>query len=281
MIFPEAAHEPALQLAAKLLKGVGKGWAQRVFFSDNGSTAIEVALKMAFRESEVKAAQRGEPKQPPSKGSFTVLGIEGSYHGDTIGSMQAASPNIFNEKTHWYHPRGLWLPSPTISLKKGTFVVEHPDHSKTESFKSLTEIFSEHRNRSASYAAHVEAITKAIADEEERGAHLGALLIEPVIHGSGGMVFIDPLFQRALVRVCKRRGIPVIYDEVFVGLYRLGPETTSTLLHEKPDIACYAKLLTGGITPIAATLTTEVFLPLTSSFCGSLKCPPLKTAECV
>ena len=82
------------------------------------------------------------------------------------------------------------------------------------------------------------------------------------------MIFVDPLFQRALVRTSKELGIPVIYDEIFVGLYRLGPETAISLLHETPDISCYGKLLSGGIAPIALTLSTEAIF---ESFKGTQK----------
>jgi adenosylmethionine-8-amino-7-oxononanoate aminotransferase len=80
----------------------------------------------------------------------------------------------------------------------------------------------------------------------------------PVIHGAGGMELIDPLFQRVLINICKQRGIPVILDEVFAGIWRLGRETAAELLHCTPDIACYAKLLTGGMVPLAVTLATKV-----------------------
>ena len=101
MIFPESTHEPALLLAEKVLAGPGKGWASRVFFSDNGSTAVEIALKMAFRKSETNR----EAKQQTHLGNavkWEIVGIEDSYHGDTIGAMDAASPNPFNQRTHWF-----------------------------------------------------------------------------------------------------------------------------------------------------------------------------------
>ncbi|KAM0931083.1 hypothetical protein ACQ4PT_000574 [Festuca glaucescens] len=78
-----------------------------------------------------------------------------------------------------------------------------------------------------------------------------------VIQGAGGMHMIDPLFQRVLVQECRNRKIPVIFDEVFTGFWRLGVESASELLGCLPDIACYAKLMTGGIIPLAATVTTE------------------------
>lgn len=65
------------------------------------------------------------------------------------------------------------------------------------------------------------------------------------MQGAGGMILVDPLYQRAMVRVCRQRKVPVIFDEVFTGIWRLGALSAAQLLGVKPDIACYAKLLTG------------------------------------
>lgn len=88
------------------------------------------------------------------------------------------------------------------------------------------------------------------------GINLGACIIEPVLQGAGGMRLIDPRYQQAMAAVCKQRNIPLILDEVFTGFWRLGVPSAATLLHITPDIACYAKLLTGGVVPLALTLTT-------------------------
>jgi bifunctional dethiobiotin synthetase / adenosylmethionine---8-amino-7-oxononanoate aminotransferase len=105
VMFPESIHEPALGLAERLLGGVGSGWASRVFFSDNGSTATEVALKMAFRRTGGLRRRSGRERAVGMEGQgagFEVVGIQGGYHGDTIGSMSACSPNVFNNSVNWY-----------------------------------------------------------------------------------------------------------------------------------------------------------------------------------
>lgn len=150
-------------------------------------------------------------------------------------------------------------------MKNGQLQVSEGSGSTkiSATFQGLEEVFSATRDASNLYREYTKRIEDTLQAERGKGRRFGALLIEPVIHGSGGMIFIDPLFQRALVRVCKRLQIPVIYDEIFVGLYRLGPESTTALLHETPDISCFGKLLSGGVTPIAVTLSTEVrWLPL-------------------
>jgi dethiobiotin synthetase/adenosylmethionine--8-amino-7-oxononanoate aminotransferase len=109
--------------------------------------------------------------------------------------------------------------------------------------------------------------------ESARGVpRLGALVLEPLVLGAGGMIFVDPLFQRVLVDVVRARGtasssgadtpgawsgLPVIYDEVFVGLYRLGMQSTIPLLGAAPDISVHAKILTGGLVPLAVTLASD------------------------
>ncbi|GFS40670.1 adenosylmethionine-8-amino-7-oxononanoate transaminase [Actinidia rufa] len=82
------------------------------------------------------------------------------------------------------------------------------------------------------------------------------------------MLMVDPLFQRVLVKECQSRKIPVIFDEVFTGFWRLGVESAAELLCCQPDIACFAKLMTGGIVPLAATLAT---CPVFDAFVGDSK----------
>ncbi|KAL9224591.1 hypothetical protein vseg_000611 [Gypsophila vaccaria] len=268
VMFPENVYEPALHCAELLLDGVGKGWASRTFFSDNGSTAVEVALKMAFRKFLHDHETVVDISDQNSKQSveFRVLALNGSYHGDTLGAMEAQAPSSYTGflQQPWYIGRGLFLDPPTIYMHYGKWNLSLPDEiqprgSKLEAFGSREELFSKSRDDSEVSKIYASYISKALSDYSgnKQNKWIAALIIEPVIHGAGGMHMVDPLFQRVLVKQCRSRKIPVIFDEVFTGFWRLGVESAAELLHCSPDIACYAKLMTGGIIPLAATVATE------------------------
>ncbi|CAN6831923.1 unnamed protein product [Brassica oleracea] len=121
VMFPENVYEPALKCAELLIDGVGKGWASRVYFSDNGSTAIEIALKMAFRKFCVDhetLLEFSEGKDEKKHIVVKVLALRGSYHGDTLGAMEAQAPSPYTGflQQPWYTGKGLFLDPPTDIL---------------------------------------------------------------------------------------------------------------------------------------------------------------------
>ncbi|CAI5963000.1 unnamed protein product [Closterium sp. NIES-65] len=283
VMFPENAHALALEAAELLLKGVGKGWASRVFFSDNGSTAIEVALKMAFRSF---CARNGVGSD--GLADLKVIALTGSYHGDTLAAMHAQSPSPYTsfQQQPWYGGKGMFLDPPTVEYSQGQWLVVLPPSLSSSSttpptthlsFQSRTAVFHSERDSSPlasiyhQYMHHHLQPFLLPSDSSSggpSGAMAAALIIEPVLHGAGGMVMIDPLFQRTLVSFCRTHAIPVIFDEVFAGCWRLGHQSAAELLACSPDIACYAKLLTGGMIPLAVTLaSSSVF----DAFYGSSK----------
>eukprot|EP00177_Eucheuma_denticulatum_P007103 GFKZ01012915.1.p1 GENE.GFKZ01012915.1~~GFKZ01012915.1.p1 ORF type:complete len:759 (-),score=112.19 GFKZ01012915.1:2737-5013(-) len=250
VMFPEAVYEPAFELAKMLLNGPGKGWAERVFYSDDGSTAVEVALKMAFRKRAVDFPNR---TRLPVK----IVGLDGCYHGDTLGVMDCSPSSDFNlSQTPWYEPRGLFFEPPTAAMRNGVWRVSMPEwigSTNNEMLSGVAELFDTNRE----IADYAESIGTRIDEALQNGIELGACLLEPVLLGAGGMQLVDPAFQRAMVRECRKRGIPIVFDEIFTGLWRLGSETGAELIGEKPDIAAYGKLLTGGVVPIAATVASN------------------------
>ncbi|RUS35390.1 pyridoxal phosphate-dependent transferase [Jimgerdemannia flammicorona] len=275
VIFPECAHEPAISLASLLLSTIGRPWASRVFYSDNGSTATEVALKMAFRSAAQRYGWEGDAAR-----RVDVIGIDGGYHGDTIGAMDACSANVFNRQVQWYEPKGAWFEPPIVQVKKGRVCVSLPGEMTSEKsasieYDAVADLFTPRRYQSDPLRKkYVQHIRTRLEKEVRAGRRFGALLMEPVLMGAGGMVFVDPLFQRSVVEVVRESGgalesgmgllqrkegtwsgLPVVFDEVFTGLWRLGKRNGAELLDVTPDIATYAKLLTGGVLPLAVTLT--------------------------
>lgn len=269
VMFPENVYEPSLRCAELLLGGVGKDWASRVYFSDNGSTAVEIALKMALRQFSLDHGLLDfENVNPAGVVKIRVLALSGSYHGDTLGAMEAQAPTSYTGflQHPWYSGKGLFLKPPTIFISKRMWSLSLPDCFEYDNFEnddlqfsSYGEFLSRARDSSAVARCYSAYISNQLLEfsTSTPGTYIGALIIEPVIHGSDGMHMIDPLFQRMLVSECRKRKIPVIFDEVFSGFWRLGRESAAELLGCLPDIACYGKLMTGGIIPLAATLVTE------------------------
>ncbi|KAJ9093462.1 hypothetical protein QFC19_008321 [Naganishia cerealis] len=320
VLFPSGTNAPALTLAEKLLQTIGQGWASRVFYSDNGSTGMEVALKMALR-----AAGKRYGWQGVNGHEVGVIGLKGGYHGDTIGSMDAADQGIFNTAVDWYRGRGHWFSPPAVTVQNGEILVSsieaenwpsHPmkdgltatedaaskqDHWSVK-FGSLAEVYDvESRLQSdlaKYYTQHIrETLEKVTAETDpitQEKRRFGALVLEPICLGAGGMVFVDPLFQRCLMDVVRAsgdlfgdgaepvpndnwQGLPVVFDEgmqskfrthrhhkadmhlslVFSGIHRLSYLTASTILGSTPDIATYAKILTGGLLPLSVTLASN------------------------
>ncbi|PCH42653.1 PLP-dependent transferase [Wolfiporia cocos MD-104 SS10] len=264
VMFPQATHLPALRLAERLVhEGPGKGWAARAFFSDDGSTGMEVALKMALR---VFSTRQGCDVDVKEQKKWGILGLKGSYHGDTIGAMDACEEGVYT--CEWHEAKGIWLDPPTVANRKGSFIISLPPAiaelagagSDTVRVSSLQEAYAvESRIKSPlaqAYECFIEQTLKNL--KENGGPTIAALVLEPLVMGAGGMIFVDPLFQRVLIDVVRRElGLPVIFDEVFAGLYRLGMRSSGPLLGVQPDISVHAKILTGGLVPLAVTLASD------------------------
>lgn len=274
VMFAGAVHEPALTLAQTLVERMGNPRLSKVFYTDNGSTGMEVAVKMALR-----AASKRHGWSPED--NVEILGLIGSYHGDTMGTMDCSEPSIFNKKVEWYQGRGHWLDFPQVKLRDGQWTVEPPKSmhkavGKSRTFKSLEDIFDLDARR-ADWGRYRSYLDAELWHLRQQGHKFGALIMEPVILGAGGMMFADPLFQRCLVEAVRGtdpnidnakvvdaqgadkewQGMPVIFDEVFTGLYRLGRFDAAGFIGADPDIVVNAKLLTGGLLPLCTTTASE------------------------
>ncbi|ORY69121.1 pyridoxal phosphate-dependent transferase, partial [Pseudomassariella vexata] len=254
----------------------------RVFYSDNGSTAMEVAVKMALRAS----CQRYPVERRHRRGGDPRL--KGSYHGDTIGTMDCSEPSTFNQKVEWYRGRGYWFDFPQVKMVRGSWTVVFPDQlahaahgNERESFSSLADIFNiEHREHSG-FGASVRVFHSANSGKsrQEARSEVWRADIRATCLGAGGMLFVDPLFQHMLIKTVRQNpeliepslpipgpssskswtGLPIIFDEVFTGLYRFYHFSPSTFFPQasRPDIVANAKLLTGGLLPLSMTLASE------------------------
>ncbi|KAH8146259.1 uncharacterized protein LAJ45_09701 [Morchella importuna] len=260
VMFANAIHEPGLELAKTLL-----------------GTGCEVAVKMGLRASRARYAWDHTQREAG------VIGLKGSYHGDTIGVMDCAEPGVYNSEVEWYRGRGHWFDFPKVGMKKGRWIIEVPEEMRDDlgqdvAMESLADIFDlQPRANSELGRKYQRYILKTLERlTQAEGRRFGALIIEPLVLGAGGMLFSDPLFQHTLVATVRANptlfspapttaapdatswsGLPVIFDEVFTGMYRLGRLSAASFLQAEADISVHAKLLTGGLLPLCATLASE------------------------
>ncbi len=214
------SNVPSIELAERLV-GIAPKGLSRVFYSDNGSTAVEIALKMAFQYWE------------QAKGDFNrrkFIAFTGAYHGDTFGSMSVGEIDIFVKK---YKP-----------LLFGTIRAPYP-------YCYRCPVGQDKRDCKL-------ACLKAFEEILEKHAHeAAACVIEPVIQGAAGMIVSPPGFLREVRRLTRKYGVLLIADEVAVGFGRTGKMFACETENVSPDFLCLAKGITGGYMPLAATLTTE------------------------
>lgn len=278
LFFRKALHPPVVQLSRYLLEaGPGKhydpneeSWAKKVFYSESGSSALEAGLKMAYRLYEsrhnVDEDLSSLTKIGEEKTNYYVLTQKSSSHGYSLGMMDC-SPNLLNIKQiPWYERKTTVINYPTISYQKSRLVINASDipdsniHECIENdlcdINSTMDLFDFDARLNSNLAeAYRIYIKNFLENEFKKDIKLFAILIEPVMI-SLGFRFIDPLFQKILIQEGKKLKIPIIFDEVTVGMYRLGPSSCCEILKEVPDIACYGKNLSGGYLPIATALAS-------------------------
>lgn len=217
VIFAGFTHEPAERLAHKLLAHLPKSLT-RVFFSDNGSTAIEVALKMAYQYWYNK----GERQRTK------FISFEGGYHGDTLGAMSVGGSSPW-----WQSFKNLMF---------STDVVPFPA------------TFDQDFDVEAKEAQTLEKLNYLLEQNSDRYA---GIFIEPLVQGAAGMRMCRPQFLQAIVQLAKSFGVLSIYDEVMTGFGRTGELFACLKSNTAPDLLCLSKGLSGGCLPLAVTLATE------------------------
>ena len=219
VIFAGFTHKPAISLAKKLITLVNNRL-KHVFYSDNGSTAIEVALKMAYQYWQLKGKA--------SKKKF--IAFENAYHGDTLGAVSVGGIDMYHKV---YRPLLF-----DIIREKSPYCYRCPcgkekEHCRLECLQG------------------VEEILKARHDE------IAAVIIEPLIQAAGGMIMYKAEYLTKLRELCDAYQVLLIDDEVAMGFYRTGKLYAYEHAGIVPDIVCSAKALTAGFLPLAVTLCTD------------------------
>lgn len=217
VLFAGFTHDPAKKLAEQLVELLPPGL-NNVFFSDNGSTAVEVALKLAcqyYFNREIQSRNR-------------FIAFENAYHGDTMGAMSAGGRGIFTRpfRDLLFHTDFIDYPSTWM----GDAGIEQKEE---QSIAQLKQLLDEHEGRHA------------------------AVIIEPLVQGAGGMNMCRPEFLKKLRAVCNNYDILLIFDEVMTGFGRTGHWFASTGAGVCPDLICLSKGITGGFMPLSVTVASN------------------------
>jgi adenosylmethionine-8-amino-7-oxononanoate aminotransferase len=246
VVFANCTHEPAVRLAERLVDLTPSGLT-RVFYSDNGSTAVEVALKLALQYW----ANRGEPRRR------RFITLHHAYHGDTVGAMSASEDSVFTrpfapllfDVVRAHAPYCYRCP---LGLERATCHVECLGEAGPR--------------RPALHADPAEDVGGVLSDPASEtlasrlaafGDTVAAVLVEPMLQGAGGMIVWPREFLAGVRRLCNEHGVLMIADEVLTGFGRTGRMFACEHASVSPDIICLSKAITAGYLPLGATLATD------------------------
>ncbi len=250
------ANPPAAELAAALVKSARLAGTPRserlnkVFFSDDGSTAIEVALKLAYTHA-LRSGQSAKPR---------FLGLRGAYHGDTVGATSLGQSELFH---------GAYK---DLLFRKDTVMA--PYCYRCPFNRAKPERADARDTRQCGWEC-VDQVARRFEQQKRRGSGYAALIYEPRIQGAAGMIPQPAGWLARVAALARDHGTQLIADEVLTGFGRTGvgparsaarsPLYAGQIEGVTPDYLCLAKGLTGGYLPMAATLTTDTVF---NSFLG-------------
>jgi adenosylmethionine-8-amino-7-oxononanoate aminotransferase len=219
VIFAGFSHEPGIRLAERLVEITPDGL-DRVFYGENGSSAIEIALKMSFHY------WRNQGKTDKTQ----FVNLKNSYHGETFGALAVGDVALYKET---YEP---------LLMKCRT--VASPD--------------CYHRAQGQSWESHSLAQFEMMREElENNHDQIAAVVIEPLIQCAGHMRMYHPIYLTKLRELCTRLDVHLIADEIAVGFGRTGTLFGCEQANVNPDFICIGKGLTAGYLPLSAVLTTD------------------------
>jgi adenosylmethionine-8-amino-7-oxononanoate aminotransferase len=218
------SHAPAVELAERLLaiapRQAGRAPLAKVFYADNGSAGVEVALKMAFHWFH----NRGEP------GRSKFVALENGYHGETLGALAVGDIPLYRRIYAPLLAEALFAPSPDAYLAAPG---ETPEQCALRAADALADLFD--------------------ANEGQ----VCALILEPLVQCAGGMRMYHPAYLHRAREICDAHGAHLIADEIAVGFGRTGTLFACEQAAISPDFLCLSKGLTGGFLPMSAVLTTR------------------------
>ncbi len=220
VIFAGFTHEPAVELAEELTRVAPPGLS-RVFFADNGSSAVEVALKMSFHYWRNAGRER----------KTRFIALTGSYHGETLGALSVTDVPLYRAT---YAPL---LGEPVFVQSPDCFEREAGDSWQTHSTRSLS---------------HMRAALERHAGE------VCAVIVEPLVQCAAGMRMYHADYLAGLRALCDEFEVHLIADEIAVGFGRTGTLFACEQASITPDFLCLSKGLTGGFLPLSAVLTSDI-----------------------
>jgi adenosylmethionine-8-amino-7-oxononanoate aminotransferase len=212
-------------------EGITNSSLTKVFYSDDGSTSVEVALKMAFQYGRNKGVD----------GRNTFVSLNNAYHGDTLGAVSVGGIDIFHKAFEPLLFKTYRAPSP---------------------YCYRCELGKKYPGCSLACLDKLEEIFKAHASE------IAAMIIEPMIQAAGGMITSPPGYLKGVRELCTKYDILMIADEVATGFGRTGRMFACEHENVVPDVMCLSKGITGGYIPLAVTLTTD---EIYNAFLGEFK----------
>lgn len=216
------ANVPSIELAKKLVEVAPQGL-EKVFYSDNGSTAVEVAIKIAYQY------WFNQGKKKKNK----IMHLEDSYHGDTLGGVSVGGIGLFHQ---------IYRPLTFHAIKAPS-----PYYYRNADQKSLSVYCKE-------YLKKIERLLR------KHHTRLAAFVVEPLVQGAAGMIVWPRGVLKGIAALCKKYDVLLITDEVATGFGRTGKMFACQHEGVRPDLLCLAKGISAGYLPLAATLTTkEVF----------------------
>ena len=219
VLFAGFTNEPSIKLSEKLLS-ISHPVLQKVFFSDNGSTAVEVALKLSY--------QYWQNIGKNTRKSFIFL--ENGYHGDTIGAMSVSGVSQFNNVFKQLFYKAYSIPSPYCY------------HCPMRKSRETCDIEC------------LQPLEKLLA---KKASGIAGIILEPLVQAAGGMIIYPSTYLDKLYNIISKYKIHIILDEIAVGFGRTGKIFAYQYSDIKPDFVCVSKALTNGTLPLGVTLTTN------------------------